>query len=48
MDSSFATRGRLTSKEQVIHRLQKWLIDKYRAEDAAVRAQDVSAPAKVG
>src|SRR5690554_1825458 len=41
MESSFATRGRLTSKERVIHRLQKWLIDKYRAEDAAVKAQDI-------
>lgn len=31
--SNFATRGRLTSDELVIQRLQNWLIDMYRAED---------------
>ncbi|MDI3325201.1 aromatic ring-hydroxylating dioxygenase subunit alpha [Pontibacterium granulatum] len=33
--SQHATRGRLTSDEKVIQRLQNWLIDKYRAEDSA-------------
>lgn len=33
--SQHATRGRLTSDEKVIQRLQNWLIDKYRAEDQA-------------
>lgn len=31
--SNFATRGRLTSDELVIQRLQNWLIDMYRAEE---------------
>ncbi|MFD1009460.1 aromatic ring-hydroxylating oxygenase subunit alpha [Oceanisphaera ostreae] len=36
--SQFATRGRLTSDELVIQRLQNWLIDKYRTENS--RAED--------
>ena len=34
-NSQFAARGRLTPEEQVIKRLQNWLIEKYRAEDQA-------------
>ena len=33
MQSTFASRGRLTNEELVIKRLQNWLIDLYRAED---------------
>ncbi|MDO6564536.1 aromatic ring-hydroxylating dioxygenase subunit alpha [Amphritea sp. 1_MG-2023] len=33
MQSKYAPRGRLTSHELVIQRLQNWLIDKYRAEE---------------
>jgi hypothetical protein len=34
-NSQFAARGRLTPEEQVIKRLQNWLIEKYRAEHQA-------------
>ena len=37
MQSSFASRGRLTDDEIVIKRLQKWLIDQYRREDDRVK-----------
>jgi hypothetical protein len=37
MQSTFASRGRLTNDEIVIKRLQKWLIDQYRKEDDRVK-----------
>lgn len=37
--SQFAVRGRLTSEELVIQRLQNWLIDMYRAEDKRADAE---------
>lgn len=37
MESQFATRGRLTNTEIVIKRLQNWLIDRYRKEDALAK-----------
>lgn len=37
-NSRFATQGRLTSSEEVIKRLQNWLIDKYRKEDSSAEA----------
>lgn len=46
--SRFATRGRLTSDELVIQRLQNWLIDKYRAEDSRARTAAPDALARVG
>lgn len=39
MKSQFSSRGRLTNQELVIKRLQNWLIDQYRAEDARVAQQ---------
>lgn len=37
MQSTFASRGRLTDDEIVIKRLHKWLIDQYRTEDDRVK-----------
>ncbi|MBU2965837.1 aromatic ring-hydroxylating dioxygenase subunit alpha [Amphritea sp. 2_MG-2023] len=39
MQSKYAPRGRLTSHELVIQRLQNWLIDKYRAEEKRADAE---------
>ncbi len=39
MHSKHAPRGRLTADEQVIQRLQNWLVDMYRAEDKRADAQ---------
>jgi Rieske 2Fe-2S family protein len=46
MRSGFSSRGRLTNQEIVIKRLQNWLIDLYRAEDARAEQETRVLPIK--